>query len=513
MRALSWAFVIHANQTGGCRGVDLSPIIEQDRSGKVRHPGALRRSGAATHRNVEALMKTYRLLGYLGIVALCAALLPACGDNRSDLVLESGSSDFDQVAPLGPTELGKSKTATLTFRNIQDHGVVVRQISGVKAPFYHLDDSTCKEGELVAGHGACTVVVTYVPAALASSQAILSLSYAREKEPSALRRGPQVALTAVASLNCSVTATLAQKRAEGVSAAAQRNQAEAAAGTAKGQSLTYDDGRQLGYQQGYAAGYKQGYKNTYQRSFDSGQAQGYDEGRNSPEAIREGTAQGQREGYKKGYAEGAAAGDYAGYQAGYADGSSDGYAAGYADGQQACLDSGAIARAAPRARASLRAASLGPRSLAIGEQPPSPEQILGDPATQQACVQQGYDATYSASAFQRAYEAAAAANVAYQTGFREGYAAGDLKGGSEGSAAGQRKGYDDGRAAGYQQGYEDTFEAYYQTAAQAAYLTAYRDSYEDAYSAAGSRGYYAGSSDGYKAGYKAGLEDAGCEVH
>ena len=148
-----------------------------------------------------------------------------------------------------------------------------------------------------------------------------------------------------------------------------------AAGTAKGQSLTYDDGRKLGHQQGYEVGYKRGYQGAYQRAFDSGQAQGYYEGKNSSAAIRDGSAQGQLAGYKAGYADGVAAGDYAGYQAGYADGRVDGYAAGYADGQDACLGSGAISRAAPRAKASLRAASLRPRTLAIGEQPPSPEQM------------------------------------------------------------------------------------------------------------------------------------------
>ncbi len=457
-------------------------------------------------------MKMYRLLGKLGMVSLCASLLLACGDNRSDLVLESGNRDLDQVAPAGPTEVGKSKTETFTFRNIQDHGVLVKQISGIAAPFYRLDGSTCKEGELVPAHDACTVVVTYVPAAAASSEALLALSYAREKEPGQLRLGPRIAITALASLNCSVTPTLLQKRAEGVSAATQRNQTEAAAGTAKGQSLTYDDGRQLGHQQGYEAGYKRGYQGAYPRAFDSGQAQGYYEGKNSSEAIRDGAAQGQLAGYKAGYADGVAAGDYAGYQAGYADGRVNGYAAGYADGQEACLGSYAVAKDAPRAKSSLRPASLRPRTLAIGEQPPSPEQILSAPATQQACVKQGYDATYSATSFQRAYEAAAAANVQYQTGFRDGYASGDQKGVSAGAAAGQSKGYDDGRAAGYQQGYEDAFEAYYQTAAQAAYNIAYGDSYDDAYAAAHGRGYYAGSQDGYKAGYKDGVEDAGCEV-
>ena len=462
-------------------------------------------------------MKTQLRPGKLGILSLCASLLyasllAACGDGRSDLVLESGNRDLDQVAPAGPTEVGKSKTETFTLRNVQDHGVLVKQISGIAAPFYRLDDSTCKEGELVPGHGACTVVVTYVPAEAARSEAILSLSYAREKEPSQLRLGPRIAIAALASLNCAATATLTQKRAEGVSAAAQRNQAEAAAGTAKGQSLTYDDGRQLGYEQGYAAGYKQGYTSAYQRSYDSGRAQGYNEGKNSSEAIRDGAAQGQLDGYKKGYADGAAAGDYAGYQAGYDDGRADGYATGYADGQDACLGSGALARAVPRVKSSLRSASLRPRTLALGEQPPSPEQILSAPATQQACVKQGFDATYSASSFQRAYEAAAAANVQYQTGFRDGYAAGAQKGRSDGAAAGQSKGYDDGRAAGYQQGYEDTFDAYYQTSAQAAYNTAYGDSYDDAYAAAHSRGYGAGSQAGYRAGYKDGAEDAGCAV-
>ncbi|HRI50466.1 MAG TPA: hypothetical protein PLW65_09820 [Pseudomonadota bacterium] len=457
-------------------------------------------------------MKTYLLLGKLGIVSLCASLLAACGDNRSDLQLESGHSDLDQVAPAGPTEVGKSKTETFTFRNVQDHGVLVKQISGIAAPFYQLDGSTCKEGELVPGHGACTVVVTYVPAAAARSEVLLSLSYAREKEPSQLRLGPHVAIAALASLNCAVTPTLTQKRAEGVSAAVQRNQAEAAAGTAKGQSLTYDDGRQLGYQQGYDVGYKRSYQSAYQRSFDSGQAQGYSEGKNSSEAIRDGAAQGQRDGFKAGYADGVAAGDHAGYQDGYNDGRVDGYAAGYADGQDACLGSGAISRAAPRAKTSLRAASLRPRTLAIGEQPPSPEQILSAPATQQACVKQGYDATYSASSFQRAYEAAAAANVQYQAGFHDGYSSGEKKGSSDGTATGQSKGYAAGRAAGYEQGYKDSFEAAYQTSAQAAYNVAYGDSYEDAYSAAHGRGYYAGSQEGYKVGYKDGVEDAGCEV-
>ena len=117
-------------------------------------------------------MKMYRLLGKLGMVSLCAPLLLACGDNRSDLVLESGNRDLDQVAPAGPTEVGKSKTETFTFRNIQDHGVLVKQISGIAAPFYRLAGSTCKEGELVPAHDACTVVVTYVPAEAARSECL-----------------------------------------------------------------------------------------------------------------------------------------------------------------------------------------------------------------------------------------------------------------------------------------------------------------------------------------------------
>lgn len=457
-------------------------------------------------------METDRCFGKVGIALLGGLLLAACGDHGSDLVLESGSREFDQVAPAGPTEVGKSKTETFTFRNVKDEGVVLKQLSGISKPFYPIDSSTCRAGELVPGHGTCTVVVTYVPTAAGKSAVTLSLSYAREKSPSELRPGPSIELAALSSLNCGATATLAQKRLEGVNTATQRNLSEAAAGTAKGQSLTYDDGRQAGYQQGYEAGYKQGYAGAYPRSFDSGHARGYTEGSSSSDAIREGSYRGQNDGSTRGYVDGAAAGDRDGYQDGYADGSAAGYADGYADGQAACQRVHAGTGAAARTKTALRLQSLRPRSQALGEQPPSPEQILNDPATQQACVKQGYDATYSASSFQRAYEAAAAANTAYQAGLRDGYASGHSLGSSEGSAAGQRQGYEDGRAQGYQQGYEYAFNAYYQSSYQVAYDSAYRGSYGDAYSAGGSRGYYAGYQVGYESGYADGAEDAGCTV-
>lgn len=457
-------------------------------------------------------MEAGRFFGKIGIVLLGASLFAACGRESSDLALESGSYDLNQVAPVGPTEVGKSKLETFTFRNVKDDAVVIKQISGITRPFYHLDSSTCVPGELVPGHGSCTVVVSHVPTAEVSSAATLTLSYARVNKPGEVRPGPSIALGALSSLNCGVTPTLAQKRTEGVNEATQRNQSETAAGTAKGQSLTYDDGKQTGYQQGYAAGYEQGYKSAYQGAFSSGHAQGYREGSGSYEANRAGTAQGQTDGAKKGYVDGAVAGDAAGYHDGYADGTAIGYADGYAAGQDACQDGRAAAKAATRAKPARRPRSLHPLSQAIGEQPPSPEQIFSDPATHKACVKQGYDATYSPSSFQRAYDAAAAANVPYQTGLRDGRAAGDARGKSEGTAAGQSHGYADGHAQGYQEGYEYAFDLYYQSSYRTAYDAAYGDSYEDAYAAGGNRGYYAGAQAGFEAGYRDGAEDAGCKV-
>lgn len=457
-------------------------------------------------------MKAGRLFGKVGIVLVGASLLAACGNDTSDLVLESGSRDLNQAAPLGPTEVGKSKSETLTFRNLKEEDVVIKQISGITKPFYQLDSSTCLPGELLPGHGTCTVVVTYVPTAAAGSTTTLSISYVRVKKPGEIRPGPSIALTAESILNCGATATLAERRNEGVKEATQRNQSEAAAGTAKGQSLTYDDGKQTGYQQGYAAGYEQGYNSAYQGAFNSGHAQGYREGSVSYEATRDGSAQGQADGAKKGYADGAVAGDLAGYHDGYADGSATGYADGYADGQEACLGGRVAAKAETRAKPGLRTRTLRPLSQAIGEQPPSPEQILSEPATQKACVEQGFDATYSASSFQRAYEAAAAANGPYQTGLRDGRVAGDARGKSEGVAAGQSHGYADGHAQGYQEGYEYTFDVSYQSSYRTAYDGAYRTSYGDAYAAGGSRGYNAGAQAGYEAGYRDGAEDAGCQV-
>lgn len=457
-------------------------------------------------------MEAGPLFGKVGIVLVGASLLAACGNDTSDLVVESGSRDLNQAAPLGPTEVGKSKSETFTFRNLREEDLVIKQISGITKPFYQLDSSTCLPGGLVPGHSTCTVVVTYVPTAAAASTTTLSMSYARVKKPGEIRPGPSIALTAESSLNCGATTTLAERRNEGVAEATQRNQTEAAAGTAKGQSLTYDDGKQIGYQQGYAAGYERGYKSAYQSAFNSGHAQGYREGSGSYEATRDGSAQGHAAGAKKGYTDGAIAGDVAGYHDGYADGSATGYADGYTDGQEACRSGRAAATAQTQAKPGLRTKTLRPLSQTIGEPPPSPAQILSDPATQKACVKQGFDATYSASSFQRAYEAAAAVNGPYQTGLRDGRAAGDARGNSEGVAAGQSHGYADGHAQGYQEGYEYTFDASYQSSYRTAYDAAYRTSYGDAYAAGGSRGYSAGAQAGYEAGYRDGAEDAGCQV-
>lgn len=458
-------------------------------------------------------MEAGRLFGKIGSVLIGASFLAACGHETSDLVLESGNRDLTQAAPIGPTEVGKSKSETFTFRNLKEEDVVIKQISGITKPFYQLDTSTCLPGELVPAHGTCTVVVTYVPTADArSSTTTLSMSYVRVKKPGELRPGPNIALTAESSLNCGATATLAERRNEGVNEATQRNQTEAAAGTAKGQSLTYDDGKQTGYQQGYAAGYDQGYKSAYQNAFNSGHAQGYRDGSSSYEANRDGSAQGRADGSKKGYADGTVVGDVAGYHDGYVDGSAIGYADGYADGQEACLGGRVAAGTKTRAKPGLRTQTLRPLNQAIGEQPPSPEQILSDPVTQKACVKQGFDATYSASSFQRAYEAAAAANGPYQTGLRDGRVAGEARGKSEGVAAGQSHGFADGHAQGYQAGYVYAFDASYQSAYRTAYDGAYQTGYGDAYAAGGSRGYYAGAQAGYEAGYRDGAEDAGCKV-
>ncbi|HTL12177.1 MAG TPA: hypothetical protein VL588_06805 [Bdellovibrionota bacterium] len=502
------------------------------------------------------MSKSTSLLSFSAFIIAGSAALAACQpkpDPAPNLVIavDPANPTTQAVAPFnyGSVNLTQSATHTFSVTNTGDLPGTLRDVTsgGTKlaTPFALSTSATpaegatpeCATGTVLQPGQGCVFEVTFAPVDELSYSDGVELAYDYANEDGKAASGQStLGLIGKGKLDCSVSAELTADKQHGIDDANAQMQADAARGTADGQALTYQDGQTDGYNAGYTNGYNAGYHSP--QGYDLGHSDGYTIGYNRGlsdtasctrgstdgynRGVSDGNTVGRNDGYDDGYDVGYAAGSSSGYDNGYDDGyvdgkidgynegassaSSTGRSDGYTDGYDAYYPNGyddGYWDGANSCSGSGSQTLNGSEGGTSGNgSDPLPTDKYG-----KACYDQGYNGTYSTSAYYNAYNAAKAANQQYQSGYSEGYGRGQTDGRVNGTA----DGYRDGKAAGDHDGFVAGSSVEYGNCYNASYPSGYTAGYNSGYNTGYSNGWNDGDYDGYHTtynqGYNVGYDD------
>ncbi|MBF0362710.1 MAG: choice-of-anchor D domain-containing protein [Oligoflexia bacterium] len=450
---------------------------------------------------------------------------------NSPLLLISSDPANPTSVGLPPFDFGTVKIATTSSHQfiVINNGTQPTSISDVSAAAFQLAApfslaapsaaSDCTSGITLAANATCTFTVNYFPEDAILSNGKVIISYSNGATPaSTMNASSSVMGTGI--LDCSVPAMLASYQ-QGTDAAQAQMGQDAIKGTLDGEALTRLNGIQDGYNISYQDAYNSGYNGP--QGYPAGYAAGY-------AAAASGSSLSCMNGHNDGYRDGSGRGDSDGHKDGYDDGYSDGYTVGssqgtgvgYSDGYQDGLDRGgnsgtsdgyssgynncynsAYSSSYDVGYSDGESSYTCPDMLTAASKTFFSSLIKGKSAytkglddSKQLCYKQGYDATYSTSAYWNAFNAAKANNAEYQAGIIEGKTLGRIAG----NADGIRDGYDYGYSVGTVDGARDIYTACYNQS----YSTGYRDGYDRGYASGYPEGYSSGQTDGYNSSYNTG---------
>ncbi|MBF0299235.1 MAG: choice-of-anchor D domain-containing protein [Oligoflexia bacterium] len=480
--------------------------------------------------------------------------LTGTGVLNSPVLLISSDPANPTTVGLPPFDFGTIKVAENTTHNfiIINNGSVAAVLGDVTSAGFQLASpfsivaataggTNCSSGMTLAANATCTFTVKYSPedATLSTGKIVVSYTASGSTDPG---MSASSAVIGKAILDCSVAA-LAPSFQKGIDAANSQMAIDAAKGAIDGAALTYNDGVRDGYNSsyqnaynngyngpnGYPAGYNAGYiasstGHQYQVNCQSGSTAGFNDG------LRVGNIDGQKDGYDDGYSDGYAIGNNNGLNDGYNDGYPDGYdrgssggsSSGYSDGYNACYDSAYDSSYDIGYDDGYNSyVCYSDSSASVVVKKTAKAKSIVD--SENACYNQGYNATYSSSAYWNAYNQAKANNTRYQSGVTDGRAQGIV----DGTANGISDGYNAGYAVGLVDGANATYSACYNQSYPVGYRDGYNGGYNvgyasgvnhgnvDGYNSGYDSGYYSGESDGYSDGFNSnyqGAYDSGCNA-